>query len=78
MLDFGGPLTMPVYEYRCLAKGHIFDLRRGIDERDNVALCPECQSESNRLISPFASKSGIYIRPATAPDGRGGWGTKSN
>jgi putative FmdB family regulatory protein len=69
---------MPVYEYRCLAKGHIFDLRRGIDERDKVALCPECQAESSRLISPFASKSGIYIRPSAAPDDRGGWGTNAN
>ena len=69
---------MPVYEYRCLDKGHIFDLRRGIDERDTVAPCPECQAESSRLISPFASKSGIYIRPSVAPDGRGGWGTNTS
>ena len=66
---------MPVYEYRCSTNGHIFDLRRGIHQRDDPAPCPQCQSDARRLISPFASKSGIYLRPSSAPDERTGWGT---
>ena len=61
---------MPVYEFRCSSCGHIFDSRRSIDLRDDPALCPQCQEESHRLISPFASKTGWTLRPSSMPQER--------
>ncbi len=64
---------MPQYEYRCSRCGHTFDLRRGIDQRDGPAPCPQCQGEGQRLISSFAVKQGIYVRPSSTPTERAAW-----
>lgn len=47
---------MPLYEYRCRDRGHVFDSLRAIDSRDDRLLCPLCNSEKVvRLIgSPFS------------------------
>ena len=49
---------MPVYEYRCETRGHVFELKRSIDERDGRAVCPGCNSQGKRITSAFASSNG--------------------
>ena len=63
---------MPQYEYRC-ALGHSFDLRRGIDQRDDPAHCPQCGGQGLRLISGFGIKQGITIKPSVRPAGQAAW-----
>ena len=63
---------MPQYEYLC-SLGHSFDLRRGIDQRDGPAPCPQCGGEGQRLISSFGLKQGIYIKPAATPMAKATW-----
>lgn len=46
---------MPVYEYRCLDCGGVFELLRRMQDADRDLTCPECQSEEiERLLSTFA------------------------
>jgi putative FmdB family regulatory protein len=58
---------MPVYEYRCPKCGMDFEILRRISQMDELALCPTCGTESERLVSAFASKVGFYIRAPTKP-----------
>ncbi|MBI4317953.1 MAG: zinc ribbon domain-containing protein [Chloroflexi bacterium] len=49
---------MPLYEYRCSACAHKFELLRGFSSADNAAPCPCCGAlEVRRLVSTFASFS---------------------
>ncbi len=42
---------MPIYEYRCTACGHGFELRQGFNDPAG-APCPQCHSVSQRIIQP--------------------------
>lgn len=42
---------MPVYEYKCPACGHRFDLLQPMDA-ERVAECEECGAEAKRVFSP--------------------------
>lgn len=42
---------MPVYEYRCGACGHSFDLIQSVDT-ERVADCEKCGAEARRVFSP--------------------------
>ena len=39
-------------------------------EADKAAMCPECNSEVQKLISGFACKTGSYIQASLSPSGR--------
>ncbi len=57
---------MPIYEFRCQACDHVFDLL--ILGRGEVELkCPECQSwEIVKLMSPSSHTIGAATRPKKA------------
>ena len=42
---------MPIYEYRCSACGHHFDLRQSFSD-EAVANCPQCQAPGRRILQP--------------------------
>ncbi|MFC1944987.1 FmdB family zinc ribbon protein [Chloroflexota bacterium] len=58
---------MLIYEYLCTKCKTEFELRRLFNEVDKVALCPKCNSEAQKLVSGFGSKTGTYIRPTAKP-----------
>lgn len=58
---------MPVYEYRCPKCDTDFELMRRINEMNEPALCPQCGSKTERLVSVFASKAGFYVRAPAKP-----------
>ena len=54
---------MPIYEYECDICRCRFERRQRFDE-EPVAICPECQGESQRIIHPSAvifKGSGFYV-----------------
>lgn len=54
---------MPIYEYECGLCEHHFERKQRFDE-EPVAICPECQGKSRRVIhsTPVIFKgSGFYI-----------------
>jgi putative FmdB family regulatory protein len=55
---------MPIYEYACPQCKHEFELRLSFRESDSTALCPKCNSISQRLTSSFACKTGGNIQAA--------------
>ncbi len=53
---------MPLYDYECLANGHVFEVRQKVSEVGN-APCPSCSSDSRRIFHsvPILFKgSGFY------------------
>jgi putative FmdB family regulatory protein len=46
---------MPIYEYTCSACGHEFEKLRSMSRMDERMTCPECDGESKRQLSVFAS-----------------------
>lgn len=58
---------MPIYEYRCPKCGIDFELMRRFSEMNEPALCPQCGTEAERLVSVFASKVGFYVRAPAKP-----------
>jgi putative FmdB family regulatory protein len=56
---------MPLYEYKCLACGHQFELL--ILRQSQQPVCPTCSAESvEQLISSFAVKSDAGRESSTA------------
>ncbi|UCH43346.1 MAG: zinc ribbon domain-containing protein [Dehalococcoidales bacterium] len=56
---------MPIYEYRCMKCGEIFELRRDLTDSGSKTKCPRCGSQSPRRIpSVFNSRPG---GPGCAP-----------
>lgn len=54
---------MPIYEYKCGACLHKYEMRKGFSE-DSIAACPICQGEGQRLFSPVPiifKGSGFYV-----------------
>lgn len=58
---------MPIYEYLCPNCKMRFELRCAYVESKRSGKCPKCHSESQRIISPFACKTGGYIRGISKP-----------
>ena len=48
---------MPLYEYKCAACGHQFDMLRRMSEADEPANCRSCKNGAQRVLSVFASFS---------------------
>ena len=53
---------MPIYEYFCSKCQKEFELMRPIRKADEPALCPQCHSPGERLLSVFASKADFYLK----------------
>jgi len=66
---------MPIYEYVCPRCKTAFEEMRPFTEADKSVNCPKCNSEAQKRISNFASKTGSYLQPPTKSfkekDGRG-------
>jgi len=58
---------MPIYEYLCTKCGTEFELMRSFSEADKLATCPECNSEAQKMLSNFASKTGSYLQSPSKP-----------
>ncbi|MGI8968365.1 MAG: FmdB family zinc ribbon protein [Chloroflexota bacterium] len=60
---------MPLYEYQCLADGHRFEARHGMND-EPVKACPECGAAVRRIMQPV----GIVFKGAGfyATDSRSG------
>ncbi len=52
---------MPLYEYWCPKCEIEFELMRRMDQLDDLASCPRCGEQTEKLVSAFASKTGSYI-----------------
>lgn len=53
---------MPVYEYRCRACGHQFDIQQAFTD-DALTVCPECEGELRKVFAPVGiafKGSGFY------------------
>jgi len=46
---------VPVYEYKCVARDHVFEQRRMMAEADEPAPCPAGHTDVRRLLSVFAA-----------------------
>ncbi|MDO9334191.1 MAG: zinc ribbon domain-containing protein [Dehalococcoidales bacterium] len=62
---------MPIYEYLCPKCKTEFELMRPFNEADKPAICPKCNSEAQKQIANFASKTGSYLQSPAKPFGRG-------
>lgn len=51
---------MPLYEYRC-PEGHVTELVRKMDDRNQPAECRVCNGPAERIVSiNYVSPDGIY------------------
>ena len=66
-----GEDNMPIYEYLCTKCGTEFELRRPFSEADKLATCPKCNSEAQKMLSNFASKTGSYLQSPSKPFRKG-------
>ena len=62
---------MPIYEYFCSMCKIEFELRRPFSEADKTASCPKCNSEAQKLVSGFGSKTGSYMQAPAKPFSKG-------
>lgn len=64
---------MPIYEYRCIACGHVFERIRPMGDTGGGLECPECGAEGpEKLLSVFAA--GNAGAPSGGVGGCGGGG----
>ena len=62
---------MPIYEYFCTKCGTEFELMRPFSEADKATICPKCNSQAQKLVSGFGSKTGSYIQAPAQPFRKG-------
>ena len=62
---------MPIYEYLCTKCGTEFELIRPFSEADKPGVCPKCNSQAQKLVSSFGSKTGSYIQTPAQPFRKG-------
>ncbi len=53
---------MAIYEYYCMKCKEVFPLQRPMSESNKPASCPACGTESQRVLSGFASKIGYNLQ----------------
>ena len=63
---------MPIYEYSCLSCESRFERLRPMSRMDDNAACPECDGDSRRELSVFASFSASSNGEVSAIAGGGG------
>jgi putative FmdB family regulatory protein len=50
---------MPLYEYRCQACGHDFEILRGLHDKDEDVVCPKCgEKKAQKLLSACCAVKG--------------------
>ena len=59
---------MPIYEYRCLDCGHIFERLQSLQERP-VTTCPQCGRPAEKVMSASVG----YIMKGTNNPSSGHW-----
>lgn len=62
---------MPVYEYRCRACEHQFDIQQSIND-DPLTVCPECAGALRKVFAPVGiafKGSGFYKNDARSSSG---------
>jgi len=62
---------MPIYEYVCPRCKAEFEVIRPFSEAYKPAICPQCNSEAQRQIANFASKTGSYLQSPAKPFKKG-------
>ena len=64
---------MPIYEYKCAACGHIFEILTTSDSKDEAVQCSNCQSvKVNKILSVGSLRRGSgKTLPVAAPAGCG-------
>lgn len=69
---------MPLYEYRCNACGHRFEVLQRMGEGAEGVECPSCgERAAEKLLSTFAAASSGAGSPAGAACGASGGGCGS-
>jgi len=59
---------MPIYEYRCKACGHVFEMLRGINDKDDNIICPACRRRGvEKLLSLFSSAGSASQESSCGP-----------
>jgi putative FmdB family regulatory protein len=53
---------MPIYEFRCIKCGTVFEAKRSFSESSALATCPSCGGSGEKLVSVFASTAGFGIK----------------
>lgn len=56
---------MAIYEYYCAKCKQVFPLQRPMSESDRPTSCPTCGTESQRVLSSFASKIDYNLQVPT-------------
>ncbi|MCB0995333.1 MAG: zinc ribbon domain-containing protein [Acidimicrobiales bacterium] len=57
---------MPFYEFRCRTCATTFTERRSMSESDAPATCPEGHTDTQRMLSVFATSGAAVGGPAPA------------
>ena len=63
---------MPIYEYYCPACKQKFELLRSFSRSEEPVCCPECKTDSKKILSKFASFSKDSGGTVTPVSGSGG------
>ncbi len=66
---FEGNVTMPTYQYACIACDHAFEAVQSFSE-DALTICPECQGEVRKVYSSVGvvfKGSGFYKTDSAKP-----------
>jgi putative FmdB family regulatory protein len=60
---------MPLYEYRCEACDHQYEIAQSVNANPEETICPKCnKAQSRRLMSSFASKIVGTHKPGFSED----------
>ncbi len=60
---------MPLYEYRCEACDHQYEIVQSVNANPEETICPKCnKAQSRRLMSSFASKIVGTHKPGFSED----------
>jgi putative FmdB family regulatory protein len=63
---------MPIYEYRCPACAHRFEVLQRMGEGADGLVCPSCGAQQvEKQFSTFAANAGAGSSPAAADGGCG-------
>lgn len=71
---------MPIYEYECSICNCRFDKRQSFSD-EPVAICPKCNSKSNRVLVPapvIFKGSGFYVTDYPSGGAKGSSSSGSN
>ena len=64
-------MVVPIYEFSCLSCRHTFDVFGGYASRDELQVCPECESTNTRAMFSTFAVSGRSEGSSAAASGGG-------